>query len=201
MGLDKKMHFKLNNEIVTSYFRFFKRSLNILSISIWRPSWIFGIEKSTDIISDHLDELFVSSNISRDTPKKLSNCKSEELWYTPVFSKMALHGGGHLELKKMHKGDFWGLFGIRLGRCPGIIPEKISFLQFYSRFNPNALELILPTSRETCSPPDVGYYMALYTTLMLHSLFIYFCCGNAEIQKDKWQGQNDHGGHFVSSAT
>ena len=45
---------------------------------------------------------------------------------------MALHGGGHLELKKMHKGDFWGLFGIRLGRCPGIIPEKISFLQFYS---------------------------------------------------------------------
>ena len=47
---------------------------------------------------------------------------------------MALHGGGHLELKKMHKGDFWGIFGIRLGRCPGIIPEKISFLQFYSRF-------------------------------------------------------------------
>ena len=37
---------------------------------------------------------------------------------------MALHGGGHLELKKMHKGDFWGIFGIRLGRCPGIIPEK-----------------------------------------------------------------------------
>ena len=47
---------------------------------------------------------------------------------------MALHGGGHLELEKMHKGDFWGIFGIRLGRCPGIIPEKISFLQFYSRF-------------------------------------------------------------------
>ena len=37
---------------------------------------------------------------------------------------MVLLGGGHLELKKMHKGDFWGLFGIRLGRCPGIIPEK-----------------------------------------------------------------------------
>ena len=54
---------------------------------------------------------------------------------------MALHGGGHLELKKMHKGDFWGIFGIRLGRCPCIIPEKISFLQFYSRFNPNALAL------------------------------------------------------------
>ena len=47
---------------------------------------------------------------------------------------MALHGGGHLELRKMHKGDFWGIFGVRLGRCPGIIPEKISFLQFYSRF-------------------------------------------------------------------
>ena len=54
---------------------------------------------------------------------------------------MALHGGGHLELKKMHKGDFWGIFGIRLGRCPCIISEKISFLQFYSRFNPNALAL------------------------------------------------------------
>ena len=54
---------------------------------------------------------------------------------------MALHGVGHLELKKMHKGDFWGLFGIRLGRCPCINPEKISFLQFYSRFNPNALAL------------------------------------------------------------
>ena len=55
---------------------------------------------------------------------------------------MALHGGGHLELKKMHKGDFWGIFGIRLGSCPCIIPEKISFLQFYSRFNPNALALL-----------------------------------------------------------
>ena len=31
---------------------------------------------------------------------------------TPLFfSKIALHGGGHLELKKMHKGDFWGLLG------------------------------------------------------------------------------------------
>ena len=59
----------------------------------------------------------------------------------PCFFKMALHGGGHLELKKMHKGYCWGLFGIRLGRCPCIIPEKISFLQFYSRFNPNALAL------------------------------------------------------------
>ena len=56
---------------------------------------------------------------------------------------MALHGGGHLELKKMHKGDFWGLFGIRLGRCPCIIPKKISSLQFYSRFNLNALALCL----------------------------------------------------------
>ena len=61
--------------------------------------------------------------------------------YPCFFSKMALHGGGHLELKKMHKGDFWGIFGIRLGRCPCIISEKISFLQFYSRFNPNALAL------------------------------------------------------------
>ena len=63
--------------------------------------------------------------------------------YTPVLSKMALHGGGHLQLKKMHKVDFWELFGIRLGRCPGIIPEKICFLQFYFRFNPNALALFV----------------------------------------------------------
>ena len=56
---------------------------------------------------------------------------------------MALHGGGHLEFKKMHKGDFWGLFGIRLGIYPCIIPEKISFLQFYSRFNPYALALLI----------------------------------------------------------
>ena len=41
----------------------------------------------------------------------------------------------------MHKGDFWCLFGIRLGRCSCIIPEKICFLQFDSRFNPNVLEL------------------------------------------------------------
>ena len=61
----------------------------------------------------------------------------------PCFFEMALHGGGHLELKKMHKGDFWGIFGIRLGRCPCIILEKINFLQFYSRFNPNALALLL----------------------------------------------------------
>ena len=62
-----------------------------------------------------------------------------ELGYTPVSSKIVLHGGGH---KKMQKGYFWGLFGIRLGRCPGIIPEKISFLKFYSRLNPNALALV-----------------------------------------------------------
>ena len=66
----------------------------------------------------------------------------------PCFFEKALHGGGHLELKKMHKGDFWGIFGIRLGRCPCIILEKISFLQFYSRFNPNALALLV------MHPPD-----------------------------------------------
>ena len=67
--------------------------------------------------------------------------------YPCFFSKMALHGGGHLELKKMHKGDFWGLLGIRLGRCPCIIPKKISFLQFYSRFNFNALALFAVDQR------------------------------------------------------
>ena len=68
MGLDKKYILGLTTRQLPHIFVFLiKRSLNILSISIWRPSWIFGIEKSTDIISDHLDELFVSSNISRDT--------------------------------------------------------------------------------------------------------------------------------------
>ena len=33
----QKIHFRFNNEIVTAYFRFFKRSLNILR-TIWRPS-------------------------------------------------------------------------------------------------------------------------------------------------------------------
>ena len=66
MGLDKK-YIKAQQRDSYLIFSFFKRSLNILSISIWRPSWIFGIENSTDIISDNLDELFVSSNISRDS--------------------------------------------------------------------------------------------------------------------------------------
>ena len=35
--------------------------------TIWRLSWIFGIEKSTDIIYDHLDELLVPQSIGRDT--------------------------------------------------------------------------------------------------------------------------------------
>ena len=79
----------------------------------------------------------------------------------PRFSKMALHGGGHLEFKKMHERDFWGLFGIRLGRCPCIIPEKISFLQFYSRFNPNALALIVMS----------GYYIVMSRYNILITLY------------------------------
>ena len=143
VGLRQKIHFRLNNEIVTSYSRFFKRSLNILGISIWRPSWIFGIEKSTDIISDHLDKLFVSSNISRDTLIFFSNCKSEELWYTPVFSKMALHGGGHLELKKCTRGILGASSEFVWGDVHVSFLQKISFLQFYSRFNLNALALVI----------------------------------------------------------
>ena len=86
----------------------------------------------------------MSSNISSlETPKYFFRSAKVRNYGIPLFfSIMALHGGGHLELKKMHKGDFWGIFGIRLGRCPCIIPEKISFLQFYSRFNPNALALV-----------------------------------------------------------
>ena len=63
-----------------------------------------------------------------------------------MLSKMALHGDGHLEIKKMHKGDLWGLFGIRLGRCPGIIPEKKSafciFIPGSCVFFTNALALM-----------------------------------------------------------
>ena len=43
---------------------------------------------------------------------------------------MALHGGGHLELKQMHRGNFRGLFGIRLAKYPGIIPKKSAFCNF-----------------------------------------------------------------------
>ena len=78
-----------------------------------------------------------------ETPKYFFRTAKVSNYGIPLFfSKMALHGDGHLELKKMHKEDFWGIFGIRLGRCPCIVPEKISFLQFYSRFNPNALALM-----------------------------------------------------------
>ena len=82
------------------------------------------------------------------------------------FSIMALHGGGHLELKKMHKGDFWGIFGIRLGRCPCIIPEKISFLQFYSRFNPNALALYTQITPETFRLMPILHHGYLFLSLL-----------------------------------
>ena len=90
---------------------------------------------------------------------------------------MALHDGGHLELKKMHKGDFWGLFGIRLGRCPCIIPEKISFLQFYSRFNPNALALYnnhnAKTNRRYWNKCLNWCFLALRILLTHHLRFIW----------------------------
>ena len=57
-GFGQKIHLRFYNEIDISYFHFFKRSLSIIR-TIWRPSWIFGIEKRADIISDHLDQLFV----------------------------------------------------------------------------------------------------------------------------------------------
>ena len=96
--------------------------------------------------------------------------------YPCFFSKMALHGGGHLESKKMHKGDFWGLFGIRLGRCPCIIPDKISFLQFYSRFNPNALALILFLLNEVPSTSLHHLFLVIYSSLsILNCLFVCIC--------------------------
>ena len=52
----RKLYFRFNNEIVTSYFRFFLRNrlrYNMAAILV------FGSEKTTDIISDHLGELFV----------------------------------------------------------------------------------------------------------------------------------------------
>ena len=60
----------------------------------------------------------------------------------PCFSKMALHGGGHLELKKMHKGIFGASSVFDWGDVRVSFLKKISFLQFYSRFNPNALALM-----------------------------------------------------------
>ena len=83
---------------------------------------------------------------------------------------MALHGGGHLEFKKMHKGDFWGLFGICLGRCPCIIPEKISFLQFYSRFNLNALVLYRKGNEYVTLFSDDGCLHSIIVIRKLESL-------------------------------
>ena len=54
---------------------------------------------------------------------------------------MALHGGGHLELEKMHKGGFGASSEFVWGDVHVSFLKKISFLQFYSRFNPNALVL------------------------------------------------------------
>ena len=50
MGSAEKIYFSFNSEIVIANFRFFK-----FNKIIWWPSWICGIKKSTDIISDHLD--------------------------------------------------------------------------------------------------------------------------------------------------
>ena len=82
-----------------------------------------------------------------ETPKYFfSNYKGEELGYTPVFRKWRYMVAAILDARqKMHKGDFWGLFGIRLARCPGIIPEKKSafcnFIPGSCVFFTNALAL------------------------------------------------------------
>ena len=54
---------------------------------------------------------------------------------------MALHGGGHLELKKCTRGIFGASSEFVWGDVQVSFLKKISFLQFYSRFNPNALAL------------------------------------------------------------
>ena len=118
MGLAKKYILGSTTKWLPYIFVFFKRLLNILR-TIWRPSWIFGIEKVLILF------LIIWMNswclkTSVETPKYYLNCQSGELGYTSVFRKMTINGGGHLELKKSHNGDFWGLFCICLGRCSGI---------------------------------------------------------------------------------
>ena len=54
---------------------------------------------------------------------------------------MALHGAGHIEFKKSHKGDFQRLFVFVCEDVQLSFLKKISFLQFYSRFSSNALAL------------------------------------------------------------
>ena len=80
------------------------------------------------------------------------------------FSKKALHDGGHLELKKNTRGDFWGLFGIRLRRS---FLKKIRFLQFFSRFNPNVLALLYVCFVMLLSP---SFYRSVCLSVCLPSI-------------------------------
>ena len=48
---------------------------------------------------------------------------------------MASHSGGHLELRKMHKGDFWGLFGIRPSAFCNFIPGSCFFSLMLLHYN------------------------------------------------------------------
>ena len=51
----------------------------------------------------------MSSNISRETPKYcFLTAKVRNYGIPLLFSKMALHGGGHLGLKKNAQGGFLG---------------------------------------------------------------------------------------------
>ena len=85
----------------------------------------------------------MSSNISRDTFIFFSNCKSEELWYTPVFSKMALHGGVHLELKKCTRGISGASSEFVWGDVHVSFLKKLAFCNFIPGSTPMLLHYLL----------------------------------------------------------
>ena len=90
MGSTEKYILVSTTRLLSHIFVLFKRSLNKI---IWRPSWICGIKKSTDIMYDHLDNLLVLQNIGRDTKIHILIAKVRN-WGIPlvIFQTMALHG-------------------------------------------------------------------------------------------------------------
>ena len=57
----------------------------------------------------------------------------------PCFSKMALHGGGHLELKKMHKGIFGASSVLDWGDVRVSFLKKSAFYNFIPGSTPMLL--------------------------------------------------------------
>ena len=90
-----------------------------------------------------------------DTPNYYFSTAKVMSQGTPVFLINGVTWWRPSSIKEGHKGYFGGLFGIRLGRFPGIIPEKFysSLLYFLTnalalRVNLSCVLLLINTSEE-----------------------------------------------------